>query len=126
MIAFLSYGLFWWSLVFTCVMPALNMAAAPTPNAMGCYMFIWGVFSFAMLIGTLVKRAPLALSFVVLTVVVLFMLLAASFFEESKFLTKVAGIEGVICGLSAIYLAVAEILNELAGGRKVMPIGDRA
>lgn len=34
----------------------------------------------------------------------------------------IAGIEGVICGLSAIYVAVAEVLNEVYG-RIVLPIG---
>jgi succinate-acetate transporter protein len=31
------------------------------------------------------------------------------------------GIEGVICGLSAVYLAIAEVLNETYG-RTVLPI----
>jgi succinate-acetate transporter protein len=34
----------------------------------------------------------------------------------------VTGIVGVICGLSAVYLAVAEVLNE-AHARTVLPIG---
>ncbi len=33
----------------------------------------------------------------------------------------IVGIEGVICGLSAVYLAIAEVLNE-THGRAVLPI----
>ena len=35
---------------------------------------------------------------------------------------KITGIEGIICGLSAVYLSVAEVLNEVYG-RTVLPIG---
>jgi succinate-acetate transporter protein len=34
-----------------------------------------------------------------------------------------AGFEGIVCGLSAIYLAMAEVLNE-AKGREVLLIGE--
>jgi succinate-acetate transporter protein len=34
---------------------------------------------------------------------------------------NLTGIEGVICGLSAVYLAIAEVLNE-AHGKTVLPI----
>jgi hypothetical protein len=33
----------------------------------------------------------------------------------------IVGIEGVICGLSAVYLGLAEVLNETTG-RTVLPI----
>lgn len=35
----------------------------------------------------------------------------------------IAGYEGIICGLSAIYLAMAEVLNEVHG-RTVLPTGE--
>ena len=124
MIAFLSYGFFWWSLVFTIVIPTLGYAKAPDNNAMSCYLFIWGVFSLIMLVGSYLKRLPLVLSWVFFTVVLLFSLLAAYHWTLSPGVLKTAGIEGVICGLSAIYLAAAEILNELAG-RQVLYVGLR-
>jgi len=34
----------------------------------------------------------------------------------------IAGIEGVICGLSAVYTALAQVLNE-SHGRTVLPLG---
>lgn len=83
MIAFLSYGFFWWSLVFVLIIPKMGIGAATDPTAMGCYMFIWGLFSLCMFVGTL-KKAPWALVFVFFTVVVLFWLLAAHFWSENK------------------------------------------
>jgi succinate-acetate transporter protein len=35
---------------------------------------------------------------------------------------KLIGYEGIICGLSAIYLAMAEVLNETYG-KTILPIG---
>jgi succinate-acetate transporter protein len=126
MVAFLSYGLFWWSLIFLIVFPKLGNFATPTdPIAFGCYLFIWGLFSLCMFFGTILKRAPWALTFVFFTVVVLFWLLAISKWAESEAVEVVAGVEGVICGLSAIYLAFAQILQELSG-RVILPMGIRS
>lgn len=36
---------------------------------------------------------------------------------------KIAGFEGIACGLAAIFLAVAEVLNEVKG-RTVLLIGE--
>lgn len=123
MIAFLSYGLFWISLAFTLMLPKMGVADATNSEGMAFYMFIWGCFSTCMFIGTL-KKAPYALVFVFFTVIILFFLLAAHFWAESESLGKAAGIEGVICGLSAIYTAFGEILNETYG-RTILPLGVR-
>jgi succinate-acetate transporter protein len=37
-------------------------------------------------------------------------------------LLRITGYEGIICGLSAFYLAIAHVLNEVHG-KKVLPIG---
>ncbi len=36
---------------------------------------------------------------------------------------KIAGWEGIICGFTAIYLAMAQVLNE-ARGKTILPIGN--
>lgn len=123
MIAFLSYGFFWWSLVFVLVIPKMGIGAATDPMAMAFYLFIWGCFSACMFVATW-KKAPWALVFVFFTVVLLFWMLAAHYWSESKKMGQAAGIEGVICGLSAIYTAFGEILNETYG-RTIIPLGVR-
>ena len=122
-VAFTSYGLFWMSLVATWVIPGLNPpSGGPTPVAyMGWYLFMWGVFTFFMWIGTFGKNR--AVQFVFLTLTVLFGLLAARDWTGSAVIGRIAGFEGIVCGLSAIYLAMAEVLNEVHG-RKILLIGE--
>lgn len=116
--AFTSYGLFWLTLVGLLVMPKLGWSD-PTPHAyMGWYLFMWGVFTLFMFFGTL--KANRALQFVFGTLVILFFLLAIRDWTGSTFIGTVAGYEGIVCGASAIYLAMAEVLEE-AYGREVLP-----
>lgn len=121
--AFCSYGLFWLTLVALILMPKYGwIAKSPTPF-MGWYLFMWGLFTFCMFFGTLKK--PKALQFVFFSLFVLFWLLAARDWttgNTSELIGKIAGFEGIICGLSAIYLAMAEVINE-ACGKSVLPIG---
>jgi hypothetical protein len=118
--AFTSYGLFWLTLVALIFLPKMNLAAAPDDTAMGSYLFIWGVFTAIMFIGTL--RLNRALQFVFASLAVLFFLLAFGDFTGSAALKKFAGFEGIVCGASAIYTGLAQVLNEMFG-RDVAPLG---
>jgi succinate-acetate transporter protein len=123
MTAFISYGTFWLTLVATWVIPGLNPPnGSATPVAyMGWYLFLWGVFTFFMWIGTFGKNR--VVQFIFLSLMVLFWLLAARDWTGSATIGRIAGFEGIVCGLSAIYLAMAEVLNE-AKGREVLLIGE--
>jgi succinate-acetate transporter protein len=126
--AFTSYGLFWWSLVILLVLPKTTIftgISAPTDTAMAAYFFMWGLFTLAMFFGTLKKNR--ALQFVFMSLAILFFMLTIrdltgnpTLFGSFTF-NNLTGIEGVICGLSAIYLAIAEVLNE-AHQKTVLPI----
>ena len=54
---------------------------------------------------------------------VLFALLAIGHLVDNEGIVKVAGWVGLVCGASAIYLAMGEVLNEQFG-RTVLPIGE--
>jgi succinate-acetate transporter protein len=118
-VAFTSYGFFWISLVTIWVFPKLGFAAAPTKPAMAGYLFLWGFFTLIMFLGTLKKNV--ALMFIFGSLVVLFALLGFRDALESKTIGTLAGYEGIVCGASAIYLAAAEILNEVYG-KTILPI----
>jgi len=126
-VAFSSYGLFWWSLVLLLVLPQIkiwdvseNSPLQPTPpTAMAAYFFLWGLFTLLMFFGTL--RTNRALQFVFVSLTVLFFLLAAKELTASTDLGTIAGYEGIICGLSAFYLATAEVLNEIYG-KTLLPV----
>ena len=120
--AFISYGFFWLSLVALILLPSLFPAiAGPKGPAMGTYLFLWGLFTAVMFIGTF--RLSKALQFVFGTLTLLFFLLA---FDEwtaaSPGLAHFTGYEGIVCGLSAIYTGLAQVLNELYQ-RTVLPLG---
>ncbi|MBM4400954.1 MAG: hypothetical protein FJ045_03280 [Crenarchaeota archaeon] len=126
-VAFTSYGLFWWSLVLLLVLPKTSLFAEmePTKAAMAAYFFMWGLFTFVMFFGTL--KTNRALQFVFMSLAILFFLLVARELTANMVLfgnitvNTVVGVEGVICGLSAVYLAFAEVLSE-AHRKIVLPI----
>ena len=119
--AFTSYGLFWLSLVAIITLPHLiSGIEAPDREAMTAYLFIWGLFTFLMFISSLTK--PTALQFVFLSLSVLFWLLALGEITQNTTITHIAGYEGIICGLSAVYLAMAEVINE-SYQKNIVPIG---
>ncbi|MCW3984682.1 MAG: acetate uptake transporter [Candidatus Bathyarchaeota archaeon] len=122
-VAFSSYGLFWWSLVALIVLPKITVISGlntPSETAMAAYFFMWGLFTLAMFFGTLKKNR--AIQFVFGSLFVLFfMLTARELMGNPVWFNVVTGIEGVICGASAVYLAFAEILNE-EHQKTVLPI----
>ena len=118
--AFTSYGAFWLTLVGLILAPKFGWAAAPPAVFMGWYLFLWGLFTLFMFFGTLRGNRGLQVVFGSLTV--LFFLLAARDWMGSELVGQIAGFEGIACGLSAIYLAMAEVLNEQFE-RVVLPIG---
>ncbi|CCQ09218.1 probable membrane protein [Pseudoalteromonas luteoviolacea B = ATCC 29581] len=120
MTAFLSYGLFWWSLVLTLILPKLGLADPTPANYMGWYLLMWGVFTLFMTLGTFKYNRVEQAIFSGLTL--LFFLLAWRDFSGSELIGKIAGFEGILVGCLAIYLAMATILNEQFG-REILPIG---
>ena len=54
-------------------------------------------------------------------VILFFLLTIRDAFGLKGLYGQIVGVEGIICGFSAIYLAFAEVLNELHG-KTVLPI----
>jgi len=146
--AFTSYGLFWLSFValnwlgagtvasngiwpFSSYAPAISGYSTPwlvSQEALMAYFLMWGLFTLLMFFGTL--KTNRALQFVFMSLAILFFLLAAKSAvlaytsittADLELFTRVIGLEGIVCGFSAVYLAIAEVLNE-AHGKTVLPI----
>ncbi len=115
--AFGSFGLFWLTLVFLLVFPKWGWAQAPNATSMFFYLLIWGIFTFGMFIATL--KLKFMLRFVFLSLAILFWLLALT--EVTSFPKIIAGIEGIVCGLSAMYLSLAEVINEVYD-KNIIPV----
>ncbi|EHQ36085.1 acetate uptake transporter [Methanoplanus limicola] len=109
--AFCSYGFFWISLVALLILPGLGLAAAPEKVAMGSYLLMWGIFTSVMFVATL--KMNRAIQFVFGSLALLFFLLAAGDFTGNALITTIAGYEGIICGFSAIYAGLGQVLNEV-------------
>jgi succinate-acetate transporter protein len=127
-VAFSSYGLFWWSLVLLLILPKLTFITglnAPSETAMAAYFFMWGLFTFAMFFGTL--KTNRTIQFVFLSLTILFFMLTIRDLTGNPTLfgtftwNNLTGIEGIIVGFSAIYLGIAEVINEMHQ-RTVLPI----
>ncbi len=72
--AFVSYGLFWLSLVTLVVLPKIGWGAPSNDTAMAAYLAMWGLFTAVMFLGTL--RLNRALQVVFATLTSLFFMLA--------------------------------------------------
>jgi succinate-acetate transporter protein len=118
--AFTSYGMFWLSLVALIVMPKWGWMTAASETGMIAYLIMWGLFTLLLFFGTL--KLNRALQFVFATLTLLFFLLALGDYTGNTGIKRFTGIEGVICGASAIYTGVAGLLNEMFG-RVVLPVG---
>ncbi len=110
-VAFCSYGLFWLSLVALLLFPTLGSEWAVDSTSMGVYFVMWGIFTTYMFVGTLKLKRGLQVVF--LSLAVLFFLLATAEFTGISVIKTIAGVEGIFCGASAIYVACAEVLNEM-------------
>ncbi len=117
--AFTSYGLFWLSLVWLVLSPKVGLGDATEESTKAAYLFMWGLFTAVMFVGTL--RLNRALQVVFATLAVLFFLLALGDYTGNAAITHLAGYEGIFCGFSAIYTALAQVLNEVYG-KTVMPV----
>jgi succinate-acetate transporter protein len=119
--AFCSYGLFWISLVTLVILPEIGIGEPNSPLAMASYLGMWGLFTAVMWIGTL--KFNRAMQVVFGTLAILFFLLAIADITGNTTVLHIAGWEGIICGFSAIYTALAQVVNESYGkGKTIVPL----
>ncbi len=118
--AFVSYGSFWLTLVALLVLPAMGLGTAPEESAMVAYLSMWGLFTAVMFFASL--RINRALQVIFATLTILYALLAAGDATGSTLIKHIAGYEGLVCGLSAVYTGLAMVLNETYR-RTVAPLG---
>jgi succinate-acetate transporter protein len=120
--AFLAYGTFWISLVFAVIAKDSMGLELVSKQGLAWYLLLWGIFTVFMTVGTFKVNRVLQYVFVSLTV--LFFLLAICNWASIKAgegLMIVSGIIGLSTGFAALYLAMAENLNEMYG-KTVLPI----
>jgi uncharacterized protein len=115
-VAFCSFGAFWWAFALFVQFFANGVPAA----FVGWWLFMWGVFTLFMWIGSLSLNR--AVQFVFLALWITFFLLAGAEWTGAAVLKHAGGYVGLITALLAFYLAAAEVINE-THGHAVLPIG---
>ncbi len=116
-VAFCSYGAFWWSFALFVLFFSAHVPAA----FVGWYLFVWGVFTFYMWIGSLSLNR--AVSYIFLALWITFLLLALGAWGIAVAHT-IGGYAGLVTAVIAFYVSAAEVINE-AHGRAVLPLGVR-
>ena len=115
-VAFTSYGLFWWSFVALLVLPKFTGFAVPSSSSMAAYFLLWSLFSVGMYLALKANRS---LQFVFGSLFLLFLMLATKeLMGNSVWFNTITGVEGVICGLSAVYVGIIE-LNSYFGKKEL-------
>ena len=123
MVAFTSYGMFWWWFALLNWTVGAGWLKAPPPSAGGTILLMWGVFTFLMWIISF--RLNKAVWSVFLLLWITFFLLAWGDFNYSLGpLTcgQLGGYVGLLTGVDALSLAFVETLNATAK-RIVIPLG---
>jgi succinate-acetate transporter protein len=116
--AFSSFGAFWIALAIMVILEDTEVVAPVSKNGMTVFLCAWGLFTGYMTIGTI--KISRALQTVFATLTILFFLLAWG--EHNETVMKVAGWEGILCALSALYASAAQVINE-TWDRYLLPLG---
>lgn len=92
-------------------------------GGMVAFLVVWGIFTAVLFVGSL--KLNRATQFIFGSLTLLFFLLALGEATGNAAIKLIAGWEGIVCGASAIYVAAAQILNDMHG-RKLLPLGETA
>jgi succinate-acetate transporter protein len=119
MLTFGSFGIFWITFAALLMLPALNLAKAPTPAELAAFLAIWGIFAFGLFVCTL--RMHFLLKVTLAFVVLLVALLVAAQLTGNPLILTLGGITGLIAGGLALYMGMGQVINEIYGSR-VLPV----
>jgi hypothetical protein len=123
MVAFTSYGMFWWWFALLQWSVGAGWLKAPPAAAGGTVLLLWGFFTFLMWVVSF--RLGKAVWSIFLLLWITFFLLAWGDFGYSigsLTCTKIGGYFGLLTGIDALLVAFIEVLNATAN-RIVIGLG---
>jgi succinate-acetate transporter protein len=121
MVAFTSYGLFWWWFALLQWTVGAGWLKPPPASGVATVLLLWGILTFFLWIVTF--RASKAVWSIFLLLTITFFLLAAGDFGLGATFSKLGGYFGLLTGADALLVAFIETLNATAG-RTVIPLGN--
>ena len=117
--AFSAYGVSWWCIALINTNPDFLNIGTASNIAMAFFWLCWSVFTACMFCGTL--KGPNGVKVVFATLAILYLLLALQSFDQGNSTWGfIAGIDGILCGGSAMYAAVGFVLRDTYN-KKVLP-----
>jgi succinate-acetate transporter protein len=123
MVAFTSYGLFWWWFAFLQWTVGAGWLKAPPASAVAVTLLAWGLFTFLMwLVSFRLSRAVWSI-FLLLWITFFFLAWGDfGYMIGSIRCGTIGGWLGLLTGIDALLVAFIEVLNATAG-RTVIPLG---
>lgn len=118
--AFTSYGAFWWWFGLLVLFQTNGIIGNVSPAAIGAVLIMWGIFTNGMWVGTF--RLNWALWTVFLLTTSTFYLLGFGDLLGIDLLVTLGGWVGIVTGLSAMYVCLAEVVN-WCFDRDIVPLG---
>lgn len=118
----IMYGFFWISGFLMLYLPTTSSTVMNDNIGLGIYAVLWGLFTLFLFICSL--RGNLGGQIVFGTLTIQYALSAAGSLLNNPSITIIGGFEGVICGIAALYMGLATMVNE-EYGRDVFPVGAR-
>lgn len=118
--AFCSFGFFWIIIVSIWYIPTSADTVETSATLFGFFALLLVLFNGFLFIASL--KSNKAMQIVLGSATLLFILVALGNLLNNSFILMLSGYEGILCGASAFYLAMATVVNEQYG-REVMPIG---
>ncbi|RNF12381.1 GPR1/FUN34/yaaH family protein [Trypanosoma conorhini] len=115
--AFMCYGAFWLSLVGVWLLPQTEKEVhiVETVEAyMGLYLLLWGLFTVCMASLTFFLSHRM-MQFLMCSLALMIFTLSTGDFSRNKTVKQVGGYVGFVSGLSGLYIAFAEILQDNLG-----------
>ena len=116
MVAFTSYGLFWWWFAFMKWTVGAGWLKAPPSSAVAVTLLMWGVFTF--LLWIVAFRLSKGVWSIFLLLWITFFFLASGdfgYFIGSLNCGKIGGYFGLLTGIDALLVAFIEVFNATAG-----------
>ncbi|MFW6104532.1 MAG: acetate uptake transporter [Candidatus Bipolaricaulota bacterium] len=117
--AFSSFGAFWIGLASFFFMDWAGIIADTPKEGIAIALIAWGIFTFYATIASL--REPTAITWIFITLTILFFLLAWGEFNPT--VQKIAGYEGLVVAGIAWYSSAGVLINSMFG-KTVLPLGE--
>lgn len=124
MVAFTSYGLFWWWFAFLQWTIGAGWLKGPPPSAIAVVLLAWGIFTFLLWLVTFRSNRAVWSIFLLLWITFFFLAFGDfGYMIGSLRCGIIGGWLGLLTGIDALLVAFIEVLNA-SWGRTVISLGE--